>query len=82
MKSRIVDLATSLVELGRMADRSVLADTRLPNALGRKGARAVAALLAIGDNANAVGPSGKGALEIAHAPCVESMLAGDKADDQ
>jgi hypothetical protein len=64
------------------SQRSMQATERLPNALRRKDAKAVAALLAKGADADAVGPSGKSARKIAHDLGVESLLSGDMADDQ
>jgi hypothetical protein len=61
--------ATAAREQARFEDargqRSILATERLPNALRRRDAKAVAALLATGADADAVGPSGQSAREIA-----------------
>lgn len=78
--------ATAAREQARFEDarsqRSMQATERLPNALRRKDAKAVAALLAKGADADLVGPSGQSAREIARGLGVEALLFGDVAGDQ
>ena len=62
--------------------RSIQATQRLPNALRRKDAKAVAALLAKGADADAVGPSGQSAQEIARDLGVEAWFSCDGTGDQ
>ena len=73
--------ATAASEQARFEDarsqRSEQATERLPNALRRKDAKAVAALIAKGANLDAVGPSGKSAREIARDLGVEAWLTVD-----
>jgi len=61
--------STALRELERFevtrSQRSMQATERLPHALRRKDAKAVAALLAKGADADEVGPSGRSAREMA-----------------
>ncbi len=62
--------------------RSEHATERLPNALRRRDAKAVAALIAKGANLDAVGPSGQSAREIARDLGVEAWLTVDAIGDQ
>ena len=78
--------ATAAREQARFEDariqRSMQATERLPNALRRKDAKAVAALLAKGADVDAVGPSGQTAREVARDLGVDALLSGDATDDQ
>lgn len=73
--------ATAAREKARFEDarnqRGMQATERLPNALRRRDAKAVAALIARGADADAVGLSGKSAREIAREAGVEAWLSGD-----
>lgn len=78
--------ATAAREQARFEDarsqRSMQATERLPNALRRKDAKAVAALLAKGADVDAVGPSGQTAREVARDLGVDALLSGDATDNQ
>lgn len=78
--------ATAPREQARFEDarsqKSLQATERLPNALRRKDAKAVAALLGKGADADAVGPSGQSAREIARDLGVDALLSGDATNDQ
>lgn len=62
--------------------RGIKATERLPSALRRKDAKAVAALVANGADADAVGPSGQSAREIARDLGVAAWLSCDEKVDQ
>lgn len=62
--------------------RSIKATAFLPNALRRKDAKAFAALVAKGADADAVGPSGQSAREIARDLGVAAWLSCDEKVDQ
>jgi len=64
------------------SQKSMQATERLPNALRRRDAKAVAALIAKGADADAVGPSGQSARAIAQDLGVEAWLAVDATGDQ
>lgn len=64
------------------SQRSLRATERLPKALRRMDAKAVAALIAKGADADAVGASGQNAREIAREMGVEAWLSGETTDDQ
>jgi hypothetical protein len=76
--------ATAVLEQARFEDarsqKSLQATERLPNALRRKDSKAVAALIAKGADADAVGDSGQSAREIAKEMGVESWLSGEATD--
>lgn len=78
--------ATAAREQARFEDarilRSMQATELLPNALRRKDAKAVAALLAKGADADAVGPSGQTAREIAREFGAEALLSGEGTDEK
>jgi hypothetical protein len=62
--------------------RTIQATERLPNALRRKDAKAVAALVAKGADADAIGSSGQSAREIARDLGVAAWLSSDEKVDQ
>ena len=78
--------ATAAREQARFGEargrRIIQATERLPNALRRKDAKAVAALVAKGADADAVGPSGQSAREIARDLGVAAWLSCDEKVDQ
>ena len=78
--------ATAGHERARFEDarnqKSLQATERLPNALLRKDAMAVAALLAKGAETDALGASGKSAREVAKDLGIEEWLSGKATDEQ
>ena len=78
--------ATAGHERARFEDarnqKSLQATARLPNALLRKDAMAVAALLAKGAETDALGASGKSAREVAKDLGIEEWLSGKATDEQ